>query len=34
MSSRQIIIFAAGVAVGVYVVPRVLGMVRATKVTV
>lgn len=29
MNTKQIITFAIGVAVGVYVVPRVLGMARA-----
>jgi hypothetical protein len=33
MSNKQIVAFAIGVAVGVYVVPRVLGMARA-RVTV
>lgn len=30
MNTKQILAFAIGVAVGVYVVPRVLGMVRST----
>lgn len=30
MNSKQLIAFAIGVAVGVYVVPRVVGMARAT----
>lgn len=29
MSTKQIVAFAIGVAVGVYVVPRVMGMARS-----